>query len=131
MGVRADRTQVDALERDLGKAAAAAPATAAAVVTRSALAVKADARRRISGLSHAPAYPASIGFDPVRATASGTAASTVVGPDKSRRQGALGNLLEYGSVKNAPRPHLGPAGEAEAPRMAKALEDLATKAVER
>jgi hypothetical protein len=50
-----------------------------------------------------------------------------VGPDKGRRQGALGNLLEFGSAHNAPRPGGLPALSAEAPRMEKALAELAEK----
>lgn len=97
-----------------------------AVVARGALQIKLDAQRRISGLRHAPAYPRSISYD-THVTRGAVWAE--IGPDKTRRQGPLGNLLEYGSVKNPPHPHMRPAAEAEAPRFEKALEALAVKAL--
>ena len=56
---------------------------------------------------------------------------TYVGPDKAKRQGALGNILEFGTRKNPPVPHLGPAAEAEEPRFASAMQELAAKALEK
>jgi len=53
-----------------------------------------------------------------------------IGPDKLRRQGPLGNLLEYGSVHNAPHPHMIPAAEAEQPRFEQAMEDLSARLLE-
>lgn len=126
---RFDGHELAALTKDLERAAAIAPADAAKVVTKAALNVKTDARRRVSGLAHAPAYPRSIGFDQVHVTR--TQAYTEVGPDKDKTQGPLGNILEYGTTKNAPIPHLGPAAEAEEPRFAKAMDELAAKALER
>lgn len=99
-----------------------------AVVFKGAMNIKKDAARRASGMAHAPAYPRSIDFD-MHFSLRGPTAE--IGPNKSKRQGALGNLLEYGSVHNAPRPHMAPAGEAEEPRFAKAIEDLAAKRFDR
>lgn len=92
------------------------------VVSRGSLNVKRDAARRVSGLAHAPAYPAAIGYDLFHTL---TTVQSKIGPDKGRRQGALGNILEFGTSNNAPVPHLGPALDAEAPRYVKALEVLA------
>jgi len=116
--------------KDLEKAAAIAPAEAAKVVTKGAVNIKADARRRISGLAHAPAYPRSITFDPVHVNR--TVATTEIGPDKGKRQGPLGNILEYGAPgrNTPPHPHMSPAAEAEMPRFARAMEALAVKAIE-
>jgi hypothetical protein len=47
-----------------------------------------------------------------------------VGPDKAKRQGALGNIIEFGTPKNAPIPGGLPALETEAPRFEKALGEL-------
>ena len=47
--------------------------------------------------------------------------SADIGPDKSKPQGALGNILEYGTVNNAPFAHLGPALDREAPGFTKAI----------
>lgn len=92
-----------------------------AVVERGALNIKQDAARRASGLKHAPAYPQSISYD-VHNTFGGVTAE--IGPDKGRRQGALGNILEFGTPNNAPRPHLNPALDVEEPKFVAALDAL-------
>jgi hypothetical protein len=94
------------------------------VVAKGALNVKRDWARRWGGLAHAPALPAAVTYDLFHLPGSIRAE---VGPDKGKRQGALGNLLEFGSAHNAPRPGGLPALSAEAPRMEKALADLAEK----
>ncbi|MFJ2579965.1 hypothetical protein [Kitasatospora aureofaciens] len=81
-------------------------------VTVTARAVRDDARSRIAGHRYLPRYPASITYD-VKTTPTGVQAE--IGPDKGRPQGALGNLIEYGSSHNAPLPHLGPALDAAEP----------------
>jgi hypothetical protein len=110
---------------DLDAAAGIAARDSRAVVAKGLLNIKTDSRRRAPGLAHAPAYPRAITYD---VTQTATGAWGEVGPDKDRRQGALGNLLEYGSIKNPPHPHMGPAGDAEEPKFAKAMQDLAVKA---
>ncbi|GAB2951920.1 hypothetical protein GCM10027280_45380 [Micromonospora polyrhachis] len=94
------------------------------VVQKGALNIKTDARQRISGHPHAPAYPYSITYD---TQVTGNSAVAEIGPDKGKRQGALGNILEYGTLKNAPLPHIKPAADEELPRFERALEDLAAK----
>jgi hypothetical protein len=88
---------------------------------KGALNIKKDAQRRIRGLAHARAYPNSITYD-VHDGLRGPFAE--IGPDKEKRQGALGNLLEYGSVNNPPHPHVRPAADREEPRFAKAVQEL-------
>jgi hypothetical protein len=127
MGARFDTRELVELSRSLEKAIGVTSDQAAPVVTKGAVNIKADARKRVSGLRHARRYPASITFDPVRTIAS--RAWTEIGPDKDRPQGALGNILEFGTINNPPHPHMEPAGRAEAPRFEKALEDLAVKAL--
>jgi hypothetical protein len=124
--VKVDAAEVAKLAEILVAAAGVAPVEASKVVAKGALNIKTDARRRVSGLAHAPAYPNAITYD-LHETATGGWAE--IGPDKGKRQGALGNLLEYGSLKNAPRPHMGPAGEAEQPRFERAMEELAVAAL--
>jgi len=92
-----------------------------AVVTKGALNIKKDSAKRIRGHPHAPHYPRSISYD-VKRTFGGIEAE--IGPDKDRRQGALGNILEYGTINNPPLPHLAPALDAEEPKYVRALEDL-------
>lgn len=127
--VRFDTHELAAFTKDIERAAQIMPAEAAAVVKKAAVNIKADARRRVRGLKHAPAYPNSITFDDVQTTR--TYAKTEVGPDKNKRQGALGNILEYGTRKNPPHPHLGPAAETEEPKFARAMDELAAKALNR
>ena len=71
--------------------------------------VKADARQRISGRKYLPRYPYSITYD-TKITADGVEGE--IGPNKALPQGPLGNIVEYGTSKNAPIPHLGPALDA-------------------
>lgn len=116
---------VEVLAADFGRAADIALTGVRKVVQKGALNIKTDARRRVTGLAHAPAYPYSITYD---TEIKRNRVEAEIGPDKDKRQGALGNLLEYGSVKNPPIPHMAPAAQAELPRFEKALEDLAAKA---
>lgn len=88
------------------------------VAARGALQVKRDWADRWRGLAHAPALPRAVSYD---VDVRGTRVDAEIGPDKARRQGALGNLLEFGSVNNAPRPAGAPALAAEAPRFEAAL----------
>lgn len=116
-----DISGLNELVADLSAAPAEVQAKSRAVVQKGANNVKEDARRLISGLAHAPAYPASISYDTdfVRGGWEGR-----VGPDKSKPQGALGNLLEYGSANNAPLAHLGPALDVEGPKFEQAMAQL-------
>lgn len=68
--------------------------------------VKADARSRISGHRYLPVYPFSINYD-IRVTTESIEGE--IGPDKDLDQGPLGNIIEFGTSRNAPLPHLGPA----------------------
>lgn len=100
------------------------------VVGRGSLNVKKAARETIRAASnrgYLPHYPKSITYD-VRALSRVVIGE--IGPDPARLQGGLGRLLEYGSRNNAPIPHLGPAVEAEEPRLAQYLEELGVKLME-
>lgn len=118
---------LDELVADLQSADANVLVGARAVVQRGSLNVKRDAQRLISGLQHAPQYPASITYE-TSFVAGGVEGE--IGPDKDRAQGALGNLLEYGSVNNAPFAHLGPALDLEGPRFEDALGEAGLLALE-
>lgn len=112
---------LDELIADLTKAESRSVPAVAAVVERGAMNVKKDWRQRWSGLAHAPAVGASVSYD--MRYGIGTVAAEI-GPDKAKRQGALGNLLEFGSAKNAPIPGGLPALMTEQPKFEKALSDL-------
>ena len=67
----------------------------------SARRVRDDWRKNAQGMPHAPAFPYSISYDIKGGNAiRGSQIDAEVGPDKGRPQGALGNLIEYGSKKN-------------------------------
>lgn len=121
-----DGRELAYLATSIDKASAVAAEETAKVVSRGALNIKKDAQRRIKGLRHARRYPYAIDYD-LYVTGRGAVAD--VGANKSKRQGALGNLLEYGSTNNPPHPHMRPAAEAEMPNFVKAMEDLAVKAL--
>lgn len=108
----------------LDKAASGSVLAVRAVVEKGALNIKEDAKNRVSGLAHAPAYPSAITYDMTYGLGS---IEAEIGPDKGRRQGALGNLLEFGSVNNAPIPHMGPALRAEEPKFTEAMEAMAAR----
>ncbi|MFJ9012345.1 hypothetical protein [Streptomyces canus] len=116
MSVRFDMGDVRRLERHLARAVPRARRDARAVTMRGALNIKRDwqSNARSSAPRHAPAYPSSIGFD--LAAYGPDIWMAIIGPDKGGPQGALGNLLEYGSVKNPPHRDGGRALDVEEPR---------------
>ncbi|HXH57727.1 hypothetical protein [Iamia sp.] len=113
---------LDALVADLAGAPVKVQAGGIAIIQRGALNIKRDAQRFSAGIGHAPHYPRSITYE---TTVRVGDVEAVIGPDKDRPQGALGNLLEFGSSNNAPISHLGPALDLEGPRFVKALGDIA------
>lgn len=104
-----------------------APARTAKVVKRGAFNIKKGAAQRAPQGPHLPYYAKSITYDTGE---EGPLVWAEIGPDKRRRQGPLGNLLEYGSPTSPPHPHLGPAGDEEEPKFAAQLEKLAAKLAE-
>lgn len=127
MTLRFDHGELDRWSAKLDKAASAAPEEVTKVVAKGALNIKNSARSRITGHPHAPAYPSSITYD-MRQGLRGPEAE--IGPDKERRQGALGNVLEYGTTNNAPLPHIAPATAEELPRFEQALTNLGARLLE-
>lgn len=120
-----DTTGLEALAADLARVGAELDERTRQVVSRGALNVKRDWRdnARASSGRHASLYPASVGYDLEALPGGGTGA--VIGPDKDAPQGALGNLLEFGSAKNPPHNDGGRALAAEEPRFIAAVEQLA------
>lgn len=119
-----DTREVTVLARDLDGAAGDVDREARKVVARGALNIKNDARRRVSGHGHLPAYPYSITYDLLAGVV-----GAEIGPDKRRNQGPLGNIIEYGGLREAPIPHMGPAADKEMPGFRDALEKLAERLV--
>jgi hypothetical protein len=92
------------------------------VLEKAAVNIKKDWAKRWSGHPHFPALPRAVSYDLFHTLAGNS--HVEVGPDKNRRQGALGNIIEFGTPNNAPIPAGMPALAAEAPRFEKALGDL-------
>lgn len=116
MSARFDMSDVRRLERHLARAIPRARRDARAVTMRGAVNIKRDwrANARASSGRHAPMYPNSVSFDVNNYGPDIIMA--IIGPDKGAPQGALGNLLEYGSVKNPPHRDGGRALDVEEPR---------------
>ena len=85
--------------------------------------IKKSAQQFAGGIAHAPDYPRAITYDTTDHGV-GKGVSAEIGPDKDRRQGALGNILEYGTVNNPPYAHLGPALDYEGPNFERYLGEL-------
>lgn len=116
------------LQQDLGRVPGRAVPAVTGVVSKGALNIKEDWRKRWSGLSHAPALASAITYD---MTAGLGTVGAEIGPDKNKRQGALGNLIEFGSSKNAPQPGGMPALRTEDPKFEAALAAAVAATLER
>lgn len=93
------------------------------VVTRGAMNIKKDWRRRWEGLHYAPRLAYAVNYD-VEYRVAGQIIAAEIGPDKTKRQGALGNIIEFGSPTSAPHPGGLPALAAEEPRLIEQVERL-------
>lgn len=118
---------LDEVLRAFGTAVRAAPRETTRVITASAQAIQQDWRAAWRGISHAPALPAAVTYD-IKQTFRGPEAE--IGPDKNRRQGPLGNIIEFGTANSAPRPGGLPALRREVPRFEAALSDLSEELLE-
>lgn len=94
------------------------------VVAKGALNIKSDWSRRWSGHPHFPALARSVTYDQFHTP---WTSSAEIGPDKGKPQGALGNVIEFGTEHNAPIPGGLPALDAEAPKFERSLADLAER----
>jgi hypothetical protein len=126
MGIEFDTHEVTVLADALTKASAPARADVEAVVFRGAIQIKKDAQRRISGHPRWRRLRYAIDFD-TYFSLKGPAAE--IGPNHAKPQGNLGHIPEYGGLRSAPIPYMRPAADAEEPKFAKAMEDLAVKAL--
>lgn len=120
--VEVDTSGLAGLAQDLRLGYREAAADARRELGRSARRVRDDWRKAWAGIGHAPHLAAAVTYE-VRVNRMGVVAE--IGPDKSRPQGALGNIIEFGTAKNGPIPGGGPATRAEEPRLIAAVERLA------
>ncbi|QCR53210.1 hypothetical protein C1N80_06190 [Brachybacterium sp. SGAir0954] len=119
-----DVSEVRRLATDLGKAPRAVVSEAEKVLEKGALNVKRrmaeDAKQLTGSARH---FHGSISYDPTP----GAGVGYEVGPDKERMQGALGNLLYFGSRKNAPVLDVEAGLADEEPRLVTAMEQMLEK----
>lgn len=102
--IRVDFSEFDRLAVDVGDVVPNAGRYIRSAVEVTARHIKDDWKDEAKGMAHAPAFPNAIHYDV--SVFQGFGRSQVeaeIGPDKDRPQGALGNLIEYGSVNNRPQ----------------------------
>ena len=121
-------TGLDELIRDLEALPARSMKEFPQVVSRGALQIKMDWKRRWSPVAMAPHdlphVARGIGYDLHK---SGTHFSAEIGVAKSNIQSPLAFFAEFGSINNAPSPGGAPALRVETPKYVDALADLAEK----
>ena len=124
MTMEIDTSEVLELAADLGRIAGKSVPPLLAAVEKSAASVQRGMRSEAQGHAHSPHFPNSITHD-VKAHFGGIEAET--GPDKGLTQGALGNILYFGTSKNGPVLNINGPLDLEAPRFQKAVEAAAGK----
>lgn len=124
MSMEFDTSEVLELAADLGRIAGKTVPALLAATEKSAAAVERGMRAEASGHAHSPHFPNSITHD-VKAHFGGIEAE--IGPDKGLTQGALGNILYFGTSKNGPVLNINGPLDAESPKFQKAVEDAAGK----
>ena len=129
MKISTESSGLDRLVADLAEVRENAHENIVKAATFTSNGIKKTARQFASGIAHAPHYPYAIGYD-VDDLGVGKGVKTEIGPDKDLRQGALGNILEYGTVNNPPYAHLGPALDRWSPDFTEGLEKAAADALE-
>jgi hypothetical protein len=117
-----DTSELTELSNDLGKIPGRMVKDQVAAVEKSARRVESSWRQRWSGISHAPNLAKAVTHEVKTRPGEVTG---IIGPDKDLRQGALGNIIEYGTSNNAPIPGGGPALKSEEPRLLKDIGDIA------
>lgn len=113
-----DASELNTLAADLSKAGMKANAAAAGVIKKGALNIKNGAQELAPKGPSLPYYSRTITFD---LTVRGTTITAEIGPDKDLPQGPLGNILEFGTSRAAPQPHLLPALQKESPAVERFL----------
>jgi len=118
-----DASQVDRLAVSLGQAGRKATLEATAVIAKGALNIKNEMVKDFTGHGHAPAIPRAINYD-LRGL------SAEIGVDKRGPQGGLGNILAFGTSKNAAVLDHTRGLQAEVPNVVKFLGEIGVKSLE-
>lgn len=124
-----DSSELNMLAADLGRVPGRIVNQTTKVVFRGAVNIRDSARKLAPGSRYARHYPNSITYD-VDAFGRPGVIEAEIGPDRNRRQGALGVLFEHGSVNNPPMAHMGPSLDLEGPKFVRNLADAAEDAFE-
>ncbi|MEV8269149.1 hypothetical protein AB0P19_02305 [Microbacterium oleivorans] len=100
-----DASALHKLAADLGEVPRRSSKNFRQAIEVTARHVRDTARENATGMAHAPAFPYSITYDITGSGSTGTGSTldAEIGPDKARTQGALGNLIEFGSINNPPQ----------------------------
>ncbi|TDE02837.1 hypothetical protein [Jiangella asiatica] len=122
--ITVDASEVLRVAADVGKMPGRAVKEGRAVVEKGALNTKNQMRDEASGHPTFPAFPNSITYDIEYGVGK---IEAEIGPDKDKTQGALGNLLYFGSSNNGPVLDVESGLRAEAPKFEKALGLMADK----
>jgi hypothetical protein len=117
-----DASDLNRLAVQIGKQEVRAAAGMYAVGKKAAQNVKDGMAADARGIKHAPAFPDSISYSVFPAGL--RTIGFEIGPDKDRPQGALGNILYFGTSNNAPVRDIGKALREETPNTEKALQAL-------
>lgn len=95
-----DFSEINKLAADLGSASRDTKANVRKAVEVTARKVKDSWRDKLKGSSTLPGLPSAVSYD-VKSPSGAVEAE--IGFDKGRRQGALGNVSEYGTPSVGPR----------------------------
>lgn len=124
MSMEFDVSELNALAADLGKIPGRMVKPMIGAVTKSSAGVRDAMRAEARGHAHFPHFPSSITAE-VKVRVGQIEAE--IGPDKGLTQGALGNILYFGTSKNGPVLNINAGLDQEAPKFQKAIEEAAGK----
>jgi hypothetical protein len=114
-----DTHELDALADDLDQVPAETRPKFSKVVEKGALNIKNGLRADAAGHPTYRYFPTSISYDMTGEF------SAEIGPDKERVQGALGNILYFGTSKSGPQLSIEGPLQKEIPRFEDAIADVA------
>lgn len=127
--IEIDASEVSGLVARLASVPARAVPAIEAVTHKAANNIKTGLAADAQSSGHYKYFAGSITYD--RTFSSPVAIEYEVGPDKDRRQGALGNILYFGTSRNGPQLDFEAPIRAEEPRFLTALREAAGETVER
>lgn len=119
MNIDVDASETTDLVADLSRVPAKVVAAVEAATHKAAHNIKTQMAADAENSGHYKRFSAAITYD--RKFGSPTAIEYEVGPDKDRPQGALGNILYFGTSNNAPVLDFEAAPRAEEPKFIQAL----------